>query len=168
MWKWQCDEIRGCCVGCEFPSCGAGLVANERVVSIRGLKESNSPRLRCYVSSAIVLVIVNLRHLPGGISHSSNKFHKTNHRELHWWLPLIQCRAHAHIPKCLTAATMGYLEWRRHARLFIYYWAASLGSLRSEEKGGGWKADWRGLGWSAIFQQARHTTWSLITHKACV
>lgn len=36
-----------------------------------------------------------------------------------------------------------------------------------EKKGsGGWKAERRGLGRSAIFQQARHTTWSLITHKA--
>lgn len=39
--------------------------------------------------------------------------------------------------------------------------------MKTEKKGGGgWKADRRGLGRSAIFQQARHTTWSLITHKA--
>lgn len=63
---------------------GWGGKWHERAVSIQGLKESNSPRLRCCVSSAIVLVIVNPRHLPGGISHSSNKFHKTNHRALHW------------------------------------------------------------------------------------
>lgn len=61
------------------------------------------PRLRCSVSSAIVLVIVNLGHLPGGISHSSNKFHKTNHKVLHCWLPLIEFWAHKHISKCLTA-----------------------------------------------------------------
>lgn len=108
---------------------------HERAVSIQSLKESNSPRLRCRVSSAIVLVIVNPRHLPGGISHSSNKFHKTNHRALHWWLPLIQFPAHAHVSECLTSAAKGYLEERRHARLFIYFSAACLGSLRSEEEG---------------------------------
>ena len=72
--------------------------SHEWAVSISGSKEKQQPellpvwkpRLRCSVSSAIVLVIVNLGHLPGGISHSSNKFHKTNHKVLHCWLPLIE------------------------------------------------------------------------------
>lgn len=33
------------------------------------------PRLRCSVSSAVVLVIVNAGHSPGGISQPSNKSH---------------------------------------------------------------------------------------------
>lgn len=119
------------------PSCAPGKrgVWHESAVSIQHLKEGNSPRLRCCVSSAIVLVIVNPRHLPGGISHSSNKFYKTNRRELHWWLPFIHSRAHAHISKCLTSVAKGYLEPRCHARLFIYLRAASSGSLGSEEEG---------------------------------
>lgn len=114
---------------------GWGGKWHETEVSIQGLKESNSPRLRCSVSSAIVLVIVNPRHLPGGISHSSNKFHKTNHRALHWWLPLIQFHAHARASECFTSAAKGYLEECRHTRLFIYFFSACLGSLRSEEEG---------------------------------
>lgn len=62
-----------------------------------------TPRLQRSVSSAIVLVIVNLGHLPGGISNSPNKFHKTNHKVLRCWLPLIEFWAHKHISKCLPA-----------------------------------------------------------------
>lgn len=79
------DNVRGeLGLLCRLPISLVGRRAGHKeVVSIQGLKESNSPRLQCYVASAIVLVIVNLRHLPGGISHSSNKFHTTNHRERH-------------------------------------------------------------------------------------
>lgn len=59
------------------------------------------PRLPCSVSSAIVLVIVNLGHLPGGISHSSNKFHKENHKVFCCWLPFIEFWAHKHTSKYL-------------------------------------------------------------------
>ena len=146
------------------------------------------PRLRCSVSSAIVLVIVNLGHLPGGISHSSNKLHKANHKVLHCRLPLIEFRAHKHISKYLTARSKLSDYWLPEIWLpclfscaFPWQEACSFGSMKGffssfffffasegEKKkgGGGWKADRRGLGRSAIFQKARHTTWSLITHKA--
>lgn len=61
------------------------------------------PRLPSSVSSAIVLVIVNLGHLPAGISHSSNKFHKANHKVLYCWLPLIELWAQKQISKYLGA-----------------------------------------------------------------
>lgn len=84
--KGEFSKIGENCGQCTTKAGAAVSVANvprvpvgrgkwhERGVSIQGLKESNSPRLRCCLSGAIVLVIVNPRHLPGGISHSSNKF----------------------------------------------------------------------------------------------
>lgn len=114
---------------CAFIFVGMGVL-HERVQKKNSSPESTptppqrsvwEPRLRRSVSSAIVLVIVNLGHLPGGISHSSNKVHKTNHKVLRCWLPLIEFWAHKHISKCLTARGwwLACLKYGCHVCLFV-------------------------------------------------
>lgn len=173
--------------GWEFPLCVSLRLGDVTWMGSQhlGFKRKQQPELLSVWKSRLVLVIVNLGHLPGGISHSSNKFHKTNHKVLHCWLPLIEYWAHKHISKCLTAQyrlSDGLLPevWLSCLFICIFYlfvfWqeASSFGIMifrgreKTDEKkkgGSGWKADRRGLGRSAIFQQAKHKTWSLITHK---
>lgn len=122
---WTMSDERSCCffaashrVSWEFPLCASVCSGDVAWMGSQhlGFKRKQQPellsvwkpRLRCSVSSAIVLVIVNQGHLPGGISHSSNKFHKTNHKVLHCRLPLIEFWAHKHISKCLTCNTAMY------------------------------------------------------------
>lgn len=71
--------------------------------------------------------------------------------------------------------------WLPCLLICLYSWqeVGSCGSLKGflnfflqrrewkvKKGGGGWREDRRGLGRNAMFQQARNTTWSLITHKA--
>lgn len=76
-----------------------------------------------------------------------------------WWLATWSMAAmFVYLCVCVTGSQ---LIWKHEGVFFVRE------RMKREKKGGGgWKADRRGLGRSAIFQQARHTTWSLITHKA--
>lgn len=135
------------CVGWEFPLCVSLRLGDVAWMGSQhlGFKRKQQPellsvwkpRLRCSVSSAIVLVIVNLGHLPGGISHSSNKFHKTNHKVPRCSLPLIEFWAHKHISKCLTAwyglSDDLLLEvWLPCLFICVFFWqeASSFGSTK--------------------------------------
>lgn len=123
------------CVSWEFPLCVSLCSGDVAWMGSQhlGFKRKQQPellsvwkpRLRCSVSSAIVLVIVNLGHLPGGISHSSNKFHKTNHKVLHRRLPLIEFWAHKHISSVLQQGIdflmTSYLKYGCHVCLFVRF-----------------------------------------------